>query len=70
MRQADADHERASDETARGVQVVHDTHKSFGVADEFNRAAVERPIVAIQPFARAAFLADDGVEGAKQANEQ
>ena len=70
MRQAEADHERTSDETARGVQVLDDTNQSFRSPDEIDRATVESAVVTGEPLARRTLLADDGVQRTEGADEQ
>jgi|JI9StandDraft_1071089.scaffolds.fasta_scaffold880478_1 hypothetical protein len=70
MRQIEARQSLASDETARGVQVLDDTNQSFRSPDQIDIATVESAVVTGERLARGTLIADDGVQRTKGADEQ
>lgn len=70
MRHADEAQGRVSDETARGVQVVHDTNQSFRIADEIDGPTIESPVFAVEPLSGRTLFANDRVERTEGSNEK
>src|ERR1039458_5183814 len=63
--------ERASDDSAAGVQVLDDIHESWNGLDQSKRLGIEHGVPVLEPRARHRIVAaDNGIERTVEAHEQ